>query len=248
MADQGGEGGAHSRPSWEVIVVIAVAILACCILGVLGGGAAWVLWARLDRDASPGASATQRAVRIATATSTATPTTFPAPTETATPTRLPPSTPTRAAPTLAATATPAPRATPTRTPRATPTPVVCDSVADLVGITLAPGQAFRCAFGQDELDAQLAAQPNLPCRSASLDLVDGAVQFTCQVGFPLRASVALDAADCRASIRVVGGTPGFTQVVQQMIDQYMATAPHDQYCIERAAVTRDAVIVEGYRR
>jgi hypothetical protein len=255
LADErGAPAGKERRPRWDIAVLIAIAILACCILVVVGGSAAWVLWGRLQRGTLLGAIATRRAARVVTSTPSATPALPAAPTQTATPTQpvrptATPGAPAAATPTVtraAPTATPMRAATPL--PTATPTRVVCDGIAGLGGIVLAPGQAFRCSVGEDELNAQLAVQPNLPCRSASLTLADGAIQFTCRVGIALRATVALDAADCRASVRVVSGTPGFTQVVQGLIEQYMDMVPYDQVCVERAEVAEQEITVEGYRR
>jgi hypothetical protein len=115
-------------------------------------------------------------------------------------------------------------------------------------MALAPGQAVRCSFDEDELNAQLAVQPEVPCQPATVALADGEVELTCQLGVALRATLTLDAADCRASVRVVGGTPGFTEIVEGLIEQYTDVVPYDEICVESVRVTEQAITVEGYRR
>jgi hypothetical protein len=210
------------------VLVVAIAVLACCVLALVGGSAAWLIWGPAVRVPSR-PTTTARTVQVRTATPSATP--------------LPQSTPTPSP-----TQTTEPTSTPTPQAPAVPTPVICEGIDALNGLSLVSGQAFRCSVTEEELNAALAAQPELPCQPVSLALVDGEIELTCGIaGFDLRIAMALEVADCRADIRVVGGAPGLTEFLEDQIAQYVELVPYDQVCVERAEVTAGVATVEGYR-
>jgi len=56
----------------------------------------------------------------------------------------------------------------------------------------------------------------------------------------------LSVQDCRATMDIVRGTPGFTQVVQTLLDQYVVLLPYDRVCVEEATVGEGVLTVSGY--
>jgi hypothetical protein len=138
---------------------------------------------------------------------------------------------------------PSPRASPT------PTPVVCDDLTALGRIALAPGQAFVCTIGQDQLTEQLEARPENPCAETSVTFADnGQVVVTCRMGLTLRATAVVEVSGCRMDLRILSGTFGFAQLVQGLIDENEALMPYDRVCIDDAEVSEGQITVWGHRR
>jgi hypothetical protein len=161
------------------------------------------------------------------------------PTQTPTQTQVPSATPTPVAQTTAT-------ATTAADPQGTPTPVVCEGIESAASLTLAPGQSFTCSVTDDELVAQVAKVPDLPCSDVQIEFDDGEIQVSCRMGVRLTAVGELSVQDCRATMEIVRGTPGFTQVVQTLLDQYVVLLPYDRVCVEGATVGEGVLTVSGY--
>ena len=250
-----GDGHQVRKLVWAAV---AGAVLSLCLVVCVGLGAVLVLRGGVS---VPWAAATR-----ATPTQTSLPaTTFP-PLKTASPTPLstvaqrPTSTATQAS---VATHTPTPVATstaevPTSTPTATrastatraatPTPIVCDSLDQMEGLTIAPGQQFFCTIGQQDLTRRINQQPDLPCTNVEVTFASGEIGLTCSLGIKLQATGVVQVENCRMSIRIVKGTVGFTQVVQGLIDEYAQLVPEDLICVEEATVGDGVVEISGYGR
>jgi hypothetical protein len=132
----------------------------------------------------------------------------------------------------------------------TPTPVVCNDLDALQRMTLLPGQAFVCTFSEQQLTASLRDRPENPCADASVTLTeDGQLRMTCHMGFlVMRATGVVEARNCRMEFRVVSGTAGFAQLVQQLIEQNLAWIPYDRVCIEDAEVSEGQMTIAGHGR
>ena len=53
---------------------------------------------------------------------------------------------------------------------------------------------------------------------------------------------------CRMSIQIVRGTIGFTQVVQELLDEHAQLVPYDAICVEAATVGDGEIEIKGYGR
>jgi hypothetical protein len=240
---------------WALFAMISIVLLGCLVAVVAGVGISIFLRSRNE------GSVQLPLVPTATARETRTPglktpTPLPSPTSTPRPV-LPAPTSTRtqaprATATPAATQTPALRATaaPTATrdsrPQGTPTPVVCDGIESLGSLTLVSGQSFTCSVSDQELVAEIAKVPDLPCSNVQVAFTDGEIQVSCRMGIRLSAVGEITVQNCQATMQVVRGTPGFTQVVQALLDQYASLAPYDRVCVEEATVGEGVLTVSGY--
>jgi len=249
---------------WLVFVIVAIVLLGCLVAAGVG-----ILSLLRVRDSEPtplpvDPTATTRVTRTPTRIARETPTPQPSPTRTQRPVRSTP-TPTRkptgtrtsqstptATSTPDSTATAAPTPTPTEdstattAPTPTPTPVICEGIESATAITLAPGQSFTCTVTDDELIEQVSKVPDLPCSDVQVEFADGEIRVSCRIGIRLTATAELSVQDCQATMEIVGGTPGFVQVVQTLLDQYAELLSSDRVCIEETTVEDGVLTVSGY--
>jgi hypothetical protein len=247
-------GTARNVQRW-ILTMIAVAMWGCCVVTCMAIGAAIALG---DLSLLPALGLVREPP---------TPTSVPSATRThslatsvpierstrvvhVTPT-LPPTDTRQSTPAPTQTHTPRPSSTPVNTPApglgATPTPVVCDDLDNIGQLTLVAGQQFACTISQEALTARLRQQPDLPCSEIGVALDDGEVRLTCQMGIRLNATGVVQVQDCRASVRIVRGTIGFTQVIQNLIDQNAGLVP-DAICVEEATVAHGEIAISGHGR
>jgi len=180
-----------------------------------------------------------RVARTPTHVALKTPTPQPSPTRTPTRTQVPSAT---ATPGVQVTAAP----TVTGSPQGTPTPIVCEGIESTASLTLAPGQSFTCSVTDDELVDQITKVPDLPCSDVQIAFDDGEIQVSCRIGIRLTAVGELSVQNCQATMAIVRGTPGFTQVVQTLLDQYAVLLPYDRVCVEEATAGDGVLTVSGY--
>lgn len=250
------EPSSRARPVWILWLVAGALVIGCaCSLGALlvlrrAGDLEWVqnLWPL----ATPPVAAPTATQPVAAATATQLPThtatmVLPSPTtKSSTATPMPSSTAT-----LTLTPQPARTAAPgaTATLQASPTPFVCDSVYELANIQqLAPGQAFACTIEQQELTDLANDYPDSPCSQTRFTMDDGEIKLECRMGLRMQATLAATAKDCRVSIRVLGGTPGFRQVVQELLTTQFNVIRYDSICVDQVDVDGGQLIVSGYGR
>jgi hypothetical protein len=236
------------RTFWTVVIGLILALWLCVLLAIASYHA--LRW--LDVSLPSGSTATPAAALPPTralpqATSMPSPT---APPSAALPTVAPPA----VSPT-APTSTPRPAtATPTRmpsppvVPSPTPTPIVCDDIEQIGEMSIAPGQSFRCTVRQEQLSAQIARQPNVPCSEIEVTLDDGQIAVSCRMGLRLSATGVVETKDCRASIRVTRATMGFTQIVQELLDENMQLVPYDLICVEQVEIDDGQMTIAGHAR
>ena len=235
---------------WLVFAVVAIVLVGCLAAVAAGMGILFLIRSRESgpdpRPVDP--TVTIRVIRTPTHVLLKMPTPQPSPTRTQPP-ALPTRTPTRTQ-VPSATTTPGPQATaaPTATSslQGTPTPIVCEGIESAASLTLAPGQSFTCSVTDDELVDQIAKVPDLPCSDVQIAFDDGEIQVSCRMGIRLTAVGELSVQDCRATMAIVRGTPGFTQVVQTLLDQYAVLLPYDRVCVEEATVGDGVLTVSGY--
>ena len=248
---------------WTVFAIVGIVLLGCLVAGAAGVG---ILFLQRGRNSGPvpqpvDPTATARVTRTPTRIAQKTTTPRPSPTRTVRPV-LPTRTPTRTVrpvlPTRTPTRTQAPQATatagsqataaPTQTksPRGTPTPIVCEGIESAAALTLAPGQSFTCTVADDELVEQVSKVPDLPCSDVQVEFADGEIQVSCRMGIRLTAVGELSVQNCQATMEIVRGTPGFTQVVQTLLDQYAGLLSNDRVCIEETTVEDGVLTVSGY--
>lgn len=111
-----------------------------------------------------------------------------------------------------------------------------------------PGQQFTCTIHEDDLTEQINRQPDIPCSNVNITFADDEVQLTCQMGIRLKAIGAVKAENCRMSIQIVRGTIGFTQVVQELLDENAQLVPYDVICVEEATIGDGEIEIKGYGR
>jgi hypothetical protein len=248
-SNQGEPEGSVQGIRWEIVLVVGVIVLACailaCTLGVAG-----LLFARRGQTlvaTSPTFTAPTRLATVPVPTQTP----IPPPTATPVPTVRPSATSTATAvpePTRTARATSTPTDLPAR-PSATPTAVVCDDLAALGQIALAPGQAFICTIDQGQLTEELDSRPENPCSSTDVTFgADGQIHVTCRIGLTLQAAAVVEVNDCRMNLRIVSSTFGFGQLIQGLIDENQELVPYDQICVDDAEVGQGEITVRGHRR
>lgn len=243
-----------SSPVWILYLVAGALVLGCaCSLGALfllrqAGDLGWMQrvwpWATQPVAAATATPAPSSTALSPSATVTATSTPSQVPTATALPTRTTTAT---AAPTRTPTRTVVPTATPAA--QASPTPFVCDSVYELAGITqLAPGQTFVCTLPQQELTDLANDYPDSPCSTARFTMDDGEITLECRMGLNMQATLSPAVKDCRVAIRVLSGTLGFRQIVQELINTQFNVIRYDSICVDRLDVEDGQLIVGGYGR
>ena len=115
-------------------------------------------------------------------------------------------------------------------------------------MTIIPGQQFECTIRQEDLSAKINQQPDIPCDDVSITMANDEVQVTCRMGIKLNAVGVVDVNDCRMSIRIVRGTIGFAQVVQNLLDANAQLVPYDVICVEQATVGDGTIAISGYGR
>jgi hypothetical protein len=178
---------------------------------------------------------------------------------TATPKALPPSPPALATATRAhaqpqgATATPTATQTPRRTwtptaAAAMPTPFVCEELADLADMSLAPGQGFECTVQQETLTALANSYADSPCNETRFTLDNGEIWIECRMGITMNATLAARAQGCRIGLQVLGGTMGFRKVVQELVETQFNVVRYDDICVEQVIVDDGRIFVSGYGR
>jgi hypothetical protein len=191
------------------------------------------------------ATATPRRAAPRVPTHTPSPTSSPTRGQTPTPTQT--QTP-YSRPTHTPTSTPRPTRRPTRAPKATPTPIVCNDLDQLGQLTIVPGQRFTCTIHESDLTKRISQQPGIPCSDVNITFADDEVQLTCRMRIRLRAVGTVKAENCRMSIQIVRGTIGFTQVVQELLDENAQLVPYDLICVEEATIGDGEIEIKGYGR
>ena len=176
---------------------------------------------------------------VATSTAAALPTTTATPTATQTAT---------ATATQTAAATPTPTATWTATREASPTPFVCDSIYELAYIQLAPEQTFQCTLQEQELTDLANDYPDSPCSETRFTFDDGEIGIERRIGVRMKATLEAQTENCRIVIEIVKGTPGFKQIVQQLITTQFDVIKYDTICINQIESERGQITVGGYGR
>jgi hypothetical protein len=245
-----------SRPSVTMALVVGLVVLVSV--------SACRLFAR-DR-ASPTLAATATAVHTATSTWTSTATWTPVPNETPThtptaastpvptetPTLGPTQTPTLTStsmpsPTQTATSTPTSTPVPTVTPTFTPTPIVCNDIAMLTWIEIAPGQRFECTTHQDTIVEQMKSVEQVPCEEVSVVFEDGRFSFTCKSRVNVTVKGSIAAHECELKVDIEGGLVG-GGLMEVLIRTLLKNLPYDKICIEEAELTDGKFRVRGYGR
>lgn len=234
---------------WWIWVVVLAAVLggvAC----VCAAGALLVLREGLPLlPTAPSTTVAQTAFPTQTVPPVVTPSPTPSPTSPPTPTSRPLPTATRTP-----TATPRPVATPTFSPTATrtsipsPTPFVCDGLEGLTILSIAPGQRFECTLTEEQINDELAQQPDLPCEGLDVSIGNGEVELACTMGIRVWAAGVVGAEDCRLTVNVVRGTFGFRGIVQAQLDEEMQRVPYDRVCVEQVTVGDGVISISGYGR
>jgi hypothetical protein len=64
----------------------------------------------------------------------------------------------------------------------------------------------------------------------------------------MSATGEIEAENCRMTIQITGGTFGFKEVVQDLLDAYSQSVPYDLICVEQATVADGNVRIAGYGR
>jgi hypothetical protein len=248
-----------------LILIIAAVVLSCvCGIGTLiflqqaPDLQEIPLWKVGSEKETPAATATSVVVRpTATwtmpATATATPTPLPDPT--ATPTTAPTWTPAATA-TAMPTATVAPTATPTPTQEMgtpappvvgpSPTPFVCRDIYHMATVELAPGQTFSCSVSEEELTQLADDYPESPCNETAVQLDDGEIKVTCDLGIRMWATLRPVAEKCRVRLHVLGGTLGFRQIVEELIATQFHVIRYDSICVDSVVVDAGRITVTGH--
>ena len=121
-----------------------------------------------------------------------------------------------------------------------------EDLDDLRKLTVVPGQDFECTISQERLTEQLQRIPDLPCSIVTATLDNGQMELACRIFIKVSVIVELEARDCKPVVRVVGGTAGFADVVQDMIDAEMGKLPYDVACIEQIAIDDGEMTISGY--
>jgi len=244
------------RTFWAVVVGLVLALWLCVLLAIVSYRA--LHWLDVPLPFQPAATRATAlpptcALPQATSTPPRTTPTSSAPTSSTHPTASP--TALQAEPTQPSpTSTPRPvTATPTHTPSPTPvmpaptlTPIVCDDIEQIGALCIAPGQSFQCTVRQEQLSAQIAQQPNVPCSEVKVTLDDGQIAVSCRMGLRLSATGVVEIEDCRASIRVTRATMGFTQIVQELLDENMQLMPYDLICVEQVEIDDGQMTIAGH--
>jgi hypothetical protein len=131
---------------------------------------------------------------------------------------------------------------------AAPTPFVCDGLDDLATMQLAPGQRFECTVREETLTDIANGYPDSPCSDIRVTLDNGEIRVECRIFFVVNAALVARAQDCRLALDVVSGTPGFTNVVQEMIRTQFDTIQYDTICAESVTVDDGRITVSGVGR
>jgi hypothetical protein len=195
------------------------------------------------------ATATTAPTQTATATSLPTQTAQPTPTHTAQPTHTsqPTRTPRPTHTTQPTRTAPVPQATPTST--TAPTPYVCNSLYQLANIPkLAPGQTFQCTIKEQELTDLANNYPDSPCSETRFTLDNGEIGVECWIRLRMQATLSTSIENCRIVVRVVKGTLGFKQIVQQMIATQFNVIRYDSLCMDEVVIDDGELVVSGYGR
>jgi hypothetical protein len=87
-----------------------------------------------------------------------------------------------------------------------------------------------------------------PCSETRIALDDDEIQVQCRMGLTMSATLTARAEDCRLVLQVVGGTFGFTGVVQELIETQFDTIPYDTVCVEEVDVDDGEAYVAGKGR
>jgi hypothetical protein len=248
----------ENRPSRGRLITMAVIAGLAAVLSCICGLSALFLLRRID-SLPPLISMWQTATPLPALTPAPTPT--PQPIQ-ATSTRD--RTPTPAAPTVTPTqyaqATSQPSSTPTHTRlptstpaptptiAASPTPFVCQEIADLSTMTLAPGQRFECTISEETFNTLANSYPESPCSQTRIRLDDGEIQVECRIGLTMSAAVEASAQDCRVALRVLRGTIGFVGIVQELIATQLDTFRYDDVCVDQVHVDDGQAFVAGRGR
>jgi hypothetical protein len=101
---------------------------------------------------------------------------------------------------------------------------------------------------QQELTDLANDYPDSPCSQTRFTMDEGEIEIECRTGLRMQAILAASADDCRVSIRVLRGTPGFRQVVQELITTQFNVIRYDSICVDRVEVDDGQLTVGGYGR
>lgn len=249
----------QSNPAWIVWLIAGALVVGCaCSLGALlllrgAGNLDWIRsrWPLGAATATPQAAApsptTSGDLPTPLAAATSTPTAAPTATATGTATQTVPPTHT-AAPLPTETEPPAATPSPTPPPQASPTPFTCDSLYELAGIQLAPGQTFNCTLHEEELTELANNYPDSPCSQTRFTLDDGEIGVECRMGLRMQATLVAETENCRLELEVVRGTVGFKQIVQELIATQFDVIQYDTICIDQIEIDDGAITLAGYGR
>jgi hypothetical protein len=119
---------------------------------------------------------------------------------------------------------------------------------ELANIQLAPGQTFQCTLQEQELTDLANSYPDSPCSQTRFTLDDGEIEMVCRMGLRMRATLGAKIEDCRIEIEVIRGTPGFKQIVQELIATQFDVIEYDTICIDRAEIDDGEILVGGHGR
>ena len=90
--------------------------------------------------------------------------------------------------------------------------------------------------------------PESPCSETRFALDDGEIEVMCRMGVRMQATLAARAEDCRVTIKVLKGTLGFKQVVQELIGSQFNVIRYDSICVDQLNVDDGRLVVGGYGR
>jgi len=236
-------GSTPRKGFWHIVVIVALVAWGGVGILAISAAAAFVVW----RGGSILARATPTPPSTPTRTLPPPPLVTPTARAMRTPIPLPTARHTRAAqPTLSVTPRSRPSSTRPVGAGPTPTPIVCNDPTDPSDLVIAPGQEFTCTFTEDALNQELEAVPDSPCQEAYIALDDGQFTLVCRMGFKMTATGVANVRDCQARLQITHGTPGFTDLVQDMIDTQMALVPNDVVCVEQIEIDDGELTIIGY--
>jgi hypothetical protein len=234
-----------------LVLVLVIALIAACTC--LCGLIALALLQRIGtvRDVIlPGRMPSARITATALpATPTQLPTATPLPTLTPSPTSTYTPLPATSTPVPTATSTLPPPATSTPAlPAVTPTPIVCTGLDDVATLDPVPGQHFECTVRQETLTDLANDYEESPCSETLITLDNGKIEVACWMGIKMSATLEAWSEACQIEIRVVKGTFGFTQVVEDLIATYFDVIRYDTVCVDQLVVDDGEVAIAGYGR
>jgi hypothetical protein len=111
-----------------------------------------------------------------------------------------------------------------------------------------PGQRFDCTITEAYMNGLMQGVQGNPCQSTSIALDDGQFTLSCRMGFSLKATGVAQVEDCRVTLQITGGTPGFTRVVQDMLNTQMALIPYDVVCVDQVTIDNGQMALAGHGR